>query len=348
MKLTVAEIAEIVNGEIVGDSELEIVNVAKIEDAKETEITFLGNAKYEKYIATSRASAIIVSRSFFTERFLQTFIKVDEPYQAFLRVVERFHSSSHQQHRETHSTAIIGKNTTIGTNVSIGAYVVIGERCVIGNDVTIFSNTVLGDDVTVGEQSFLYSNVTIREQTEIGARVIIHSGTVLGSDGFGFATAEDGSLKKVPQMGKVVIEDDVEIGANCAIDRATLGDTRVKRGTKLDNLIHVAHNVIIGEHTVIAAQTGISGSTKIGNRCVIGGQVGIAGHIEIEERTTIGAQAGVTKPIKVSGKLFSGYPAKEHSAAKRLEASLRQVPSLLKDVEELQKKIETIIQQTKK
>ncbi|MBM4166234.1 MAG: UDP-3-O-(3-hydroxymyristoyl)glucosamine N-acyltransferase [Ignavibacteria bacterium] len=343
MKLTVEEIAATISGEVVGDGELEICNIAKIEDAKENEISFVGNSKYEKYIAFSKAAAIIVSRSFQTEGIACTFVKVDEPYRAFLRVVELFHTSIQQEKREIHPTSIIGNDTTIGKNVSIGAYVVIGERCDIGNDVTILSHTVLEDDVRIGEQSYLYSNISIREKTEIGKRVILHSGTVIGSDGFGFVPNEDGSLKKIPQVGRVVIEDDVEIGANCAIDRATLGDTRIKSGTKLDNLIQIAHNVIVGEHTVIAAQTGISGSTKIGKHCVIGGQVGIAGHIEIEERTTIGAQSGVTKPITTSGKIFSGYPAKEHTVAKRLEVSLRQVPSLIKEVEELKKKIATII-----
>ena len=241
--------------------------------------------------------------------------------------------------KEIHPTAIISTTAKVGNNCTFGSHVFIGERVTIGDNVTILSNSVILEDTVINNDCFIHPNVTIREQTEIGARVIIHSGTVIGSDGFGFSPNANGKYDKIPQVGKVVLEDDIEIGANCCIDRATMGETRIKRGTKLDNLIQIAHNVIIGEDTVIAAQTGISGSTKIGNHCVIAGQVGTAGHITIADNTTIGAQTGITKSITTQGKTYSGYPAKEHNSAKKIEASIRQLPELIREVRDLKNKI---------
>ncbi|MBS4029177.1 MAG: UDP-3-O-(3-hydroxymyristoyl)glucosamine N-acyltransferase, partial [Ignavibacteriales bacterium] len=339
MTLTVSDIANKINGEVIGDAHISINDVATIEDARENTITFLASEKYLKFLDETKASVVIVSRTFQTGGKKQTFIKVSDPYHSFLSVVSFFRATEKEIVKGIHPTAIIPQSSTIGKNVSVGPYVVFGERCQVGDNVTFLSNNYIGNDVTIGENSFIYPNVTIREQTEIGKRVIIHSGTVIGSDGFGFIPASNGAFQKIPQVGKVVIEDDVEIGANCAIDRATFGETRIKCGVKLDNLIHVAHNVVIGEHTVIAAQTGISGSTKLGKECMIGGQVGFAGHIEIAERTSIAAQSGVTKSVSNSGTILSGYPAKEHSVAKRVEAALRQLPETLREFEKIKERV---------
>lgn len=344
--MLLSELNKLVRGELTG-TEVEILGVAKIEEAGANDITFLSNLKYKKHLATTKASAILLSTNAeFTE--LQTrktpisIIKVNDPYISFLHLIDLFHPPASPPAKVIHQTAIIASTATIAVDVAIGANVVIGERCIIGKGVIIHPNSTISDDVKIGDDSLIYANTAIREQCKIGERVIIHSGAVIGSDGFGFAPKPDGSYEKIPQRGNVVIEDDVEIGSNCTIDRATLGSTIIKRGTKLDNLIHVAHNVIIGENTVIAAQTGISGSSSIGNFCQIGGQVGLTGHISIADRTTIGAQSGVPKSITESGKVFFGYPAREIHETWRIEGALRQLPQLLYDFRTLQKKIEEL------
>jgi UDP-3-O-[3-hydroxymyristoyl] glucosamine N-acyltransferase len=346
--LTVGEIALLVEGKVIGDSTQEIQSVAKIEEAQHGEITFLANEKYEKYIATTMASAIIVGRNFLHTRENISYIITDDPYGSFLITLEKFHVQSKKSSGEIHPTAVIPATVSLGSNVSIDAYVVLGERNRIGDNVTLCAGIFLGDDVSIGEQTYIYPNVTIQERTEIGKNNIIHSGVVIGSDGFGFAPNKDGVYKKIPQVGHVVTEDDVEIGANTTIDRATIGETRIKCGTKIDNLVQIAHNVVIGEHTVIAAQTGISGSTKIGNHCIIGGQVGIGGHLTIAERTTIGAQSGVTKSFKETGKTISGYPAKEHRVAMKLEAAHRQLPVILQDLDTIQQRLALFEKEIKK
>jgi len=346
--MRLADIAKSLNGEIIGN-DVEIYRVAKIEEAEHGDITFLANPKYKKYLITTNASAVLISRN---EHFVEldkrsssiSLVKVDDPYRAFLHLIDIFHPPIKPKTYGIDKTAIISPTACIGSDVSIGAYVVIGERTSIGNKTTIYPGTVIDDDVIVGEGCTIYSNVSIREQCKIGNRVIIHAGTVIGSDGFGFAPKEDGSYEKIPQRGNVVIEDDVEVGANCTIDRATLGETIIKRGVKLDNLIHVAHNVVIGEDTVIAAQTGISGSTKIGKQCALGGQVGLTGHITIADKTKIGAQSGVPKSINESGKTYFGYPAREIHETLRIEGAIRQLPQLLVEFRELQKRIERLEQ----
>jgi UDP-3-O-[3-hydroxymyristoyl] glucosamine N-acyltransferase len=290
----------------------------------------------------TRASAVVLSKKVETKRSDLNLIKVDDAYSSFLIVLQKFAPSSVQPPAGVHPTAVIASSAKLGENVAIGVHVVIGEKCTVGGNTKIYPNTVLGDGVVIGDDSLLYANVTVREQCVIGNRVSIHSGTVIGSDGFGFAPTSDGTYKKIPQLGNVVIEDDVEIGANCTIDRATMGETRICRGVKLDNLIHVAHNCVIGENTVIAAQTGVSGSTKIGKQCVIAGQVGFVGHIEIADRITIGAQSGVSKSLRESGKTYFGYPAKEHHEALRQEGAIRQLPELIAVVRQLQKRIEEL------
>jgi len=339
-------IAQLLNGTIEGDPEIEIVRPAKIEEAQPGDITFVANPKYARFVESTQASAIIVSSAFAVpeqRRSSLNLIRVADPYAGFTRVLQVFAKESEILPPGIHPSAVISKSASIGDEVRIGAHVFIGERVTVGARSQISHNVVLGDDVVIGEDVIIYPQVTIRERCRIGNRVILHPGVVIGSDGFGFAPTPEGSYEKIPQLGIVVIEDDVEIGSNTTVDRATIGETRIKRGAKLDNLIQVAHNVVIGEHTVIAAQTGISGSTKIGAHCVIGGQVGFVGHIEIADHTTIGAQSGVSKSIKVPGKTYFGYPAKEYMNALRQEGALRQLPELILELRELRSAVKKLL-----
>ncbi len=339
MELSLAEIAAMVQGELDGDGGIKIRGVAKIETANPGEITFLSNPKYAKYLETTNAAAIIVSRDF--PATTRPVIRTQNPYYAFLRVLQVFHPPVVTVAVGIHSTAIVDETAQLGRNIRVGPGVVIDRNCRIGDEVVIHAGVVIGPEVEIGHHTLIYANVTVRERVRIGNNVIIHSGTVIGSDGFGFAR-EGQQYFKIPQVGTVIIEDDVEIGANCAIDRATLGATVIHRGAKLDNLIQVAHNVEIGENTVIAAQTGISGSTKIGKNVMIGGQVGFVGHIEIGDNTIIGAQSGVSKSLPPNSTYF-GYPARPMMQAKREEAALRRLPDLLKRIAELEAKLETLL-----
>ncbi|MBI4547723.1 MAG: UDP-3-O-(3-hydroxymyristoyl)glucosamine N-acyltransferase [Ignavibacteriae bacterium] len=347
MKLS--EIARLLNGEIVGNGDVEIERVEKIEDAGPGDITFLSNQKYRKHLKTTAASAVLISNDTLLEDLKELpsplhFVKVSDPYLSFQQLLDHFHPQVMPLEKGIHPTAVIAKTAVLGEGVAIGAHVVICEHCQIGAHVSIYPATVIADGVEIGEGSILYSNITVREQCKIGKRAIIHAGTVIGSDGFGFAPKDDGTYQKIPQRGNVIIEGDVEIGANCTIDRATIGSTIIRKGVKLDNLIHVAHNVIIGENTVIAAQTGISGSTKIGKNCVIAGQVGFVGHIEIADRSTFGAQSGISKSFTEPGKTYFGYPAKEHHQALRIEGALRQLPELLVEIRSMKKRLEEVEQ----
>lgn len=339
MGMKLYEIASAINGEIIGDADIEINRVAEIQSAGKGDISFISNPKYEKFFDTTKASAVIVGRNFSKRREDISLVLVNEPYFAFVKVLKLLGPSFELLPPGIHPTAVIAETATIGENVRVGANVFIGERTKIGSNTVIMPGVVICNDVEIGNDVLIYPNVTIYHKCKIGNRVIIHSGTVIGSDGFGFVPKPDGTYEKIPQVGIVIIEDDVEIGSNCSIDRATLGETVIRRGVKLDNLIQVAHNVVIGENTVIAAQTGIAGSTKIGKNCVLAGQVGIVGHIEIADKTTIAAQSGVTKSITESGKVYLGSPAKEHAVALRIEGALRQLPYLIKEFLELKAKI---------
>jgi len=341
--MRVSEIASWFNGEVLGEGSVEIARVAKIEEAGPNELTFLANPKYEKFLVQTRASAILVARSFDRSRTHRridlAIILVDDPYLAFLTVLKRITPIVDPLPHGIHPTAVVAPTAKLGKDVSLGAYVVVGEGASIANETRIGHGSIVGPYAEIGEHSSLHANVVVYQQCKLGNRVIIHSGTVIGSDGFGFAPKPDGTYEKIPQLGIVVIEDDVEIGSNCSIDRATIGETLIKRGVKLDNLIHVAHNVTIGEHTVLAAQVGISGSTKIGSQNKIGGQVGIAGHLEIADQTTILAQSGISKSVKEKGKALFGSPAKEQGKAARMEAALRSLPELMREVRKLKEEV---------
>lgn len=337
MELTLKEIAEFVGGKVFGNENIVINNLAKIEEAKPGDLTFLYLPAYDKYFPTTHASAILVKSNFDKVRTDISYIKVKDPNKAFFKIVNQFFSPDFNLQGKD-STAFIHHNVSLGKNVSVGKNAVISSGCRIGDNVKIFHNSVLHEDVVIGSDCLLFSNVTIREKCKVGNRVIIHSGTVIGADGFGFDADENGVFHKIHQIGIVEIEDDVELGANVCVDRGSTGATIIKKGVKIDNLVHVAHNVVIGENTAIAAQAGISGSTKIGKNCLIAGQVGIVGHIEIADKVTLIAQSGVSKGIPKSGTYF-GAPAKEMRTALRLEGHIRSLPEYAEKIHELEKQL---------
>jgi UDP-3-O-[3-hydroxymyristoyl] glucosamine N-acyltransferase len=343
MKLS--RIAEIINGELDGNGDIDIVGIGKIESAQPNEITFISNPVYEKHYHITEAGAIIVSKKFVPaestskNKIPPSLIRVDDPYISFLKLLEIFSPAAELQKKGIDNTAVISGSAAISPEVvSIGANCFIGEKCRIGKRVRILPNSVLMNTVEVGDDVTIYPNVTIYHGCKIGAKVIIHSGTVIGSDGFGQAKTEDGTYRKIPQNGIVVIDDNVEIGSNCSIDRATIGETRLCNGVKLDNQIQIAHNVYIGDNTVIAAHTGIAGSTKIGKNCMIGGKVGIVGHIEICDNVIITAATNVSKSIDKPG-VYSGYRALPQMKELKKEALLRNLEQFKKIIYELEKKI---------
>ncbi len=321
--------------------EIEISGVAKIEEARQGDITFLANPKYGKFLGTTLASAVIIGKSVrdVAGGKAPVYLRVDDPYASFLKVLLLFHPPGEPLPPGIHPTAAIDPGAAIGKDVRIGAHAVVNGGCRIADRAVILHGVVLGKNVEIGEGTLIYPNVSVYEGCRIGARVIVHAGTVIGSDGFGFAPRPDDTYEKIPQLGIVVVEDDVEIGANCTIDRATLGETVIRRGAKLDNLIQVGHNVVIGENTVIAAQAGISGSTKIGRNNMIGGQVGFTGHLEIADNTKFGAQSGVHKSVPAPGGTFLGYPAVPQREALRIMNSMGELPELLITVRALKEKI---------
>lgn len=342
MQVTAAELAVLLNGEIIGDANVSLHTVAKIEEGFPGALSFLANPKYEHYIYETQSSVVLVNADFVPQKEIHaTLIKVPNAYAAFTFLLEKFASQANADLVGIDSSAQIHPTAVIGKDCYIAAGVVIDKNAVIGNNVQVFPNTYVGQGVTIDDTSVIYANVTIYHQCKIGQRCIIHSGTVIGSDGFGHAPQADGSYKKIPQTGNVIIEADVEIGANCTIDRATMGSTIIRNGCRLDNLIQIAHNVEIGAHTVIAAQTGISGSTKIGKHCMIGGQVGMAGHIEIADQVIIAAQSGVIASIKEKGKFF-GTPAMDLSQFMKSYVYFKKLPAMMKRIEELEKELTQI------
>jgi UDP-3-O-[3-hydroxymyristoyl] glucosamine N-acyltransferase len=329
------ELARIVDGEIIGDRDIVIHGVAGIKEAEEGQITFLANTRYEAYLSETKASVVIANRD---GNLPRTILKVSNPYLAFLKVVKMFAESPMERYpRGIHQTAVIAGSADVGGEAAIGAYSIIGERVRIGERTTVLSHACIGDDVVIGSDCLIYPQVTVRERCEIGNGVIIHAGAVIGSDGFGYA--KDGNThQKIPQIGIVKIEDNVEIGANTTIDRATTGVTLVRRGSKIDNLVQIAHNVVIGEDSVLAAQVGVSGSTELGKNVVLAGQAGLVGHITIGDGAMVGAQGGVTKSIPPSTRV-SGYPAREHTFARKIYAAMKRLPVLLKEFRTLQGRV---------
>lgn len=340
MKITVQEAADFLGGKLYGNPSTLITGISKIEDANYGDLTFFYLSSYEKFLASTKASAILVKPEVQKSRNDTCYIEVDDPKNAFQKIITNYFL--YEIHLEgIDNSSSISPSVKIGKNVSIGKNVVVSENCVIGDNTKIFHNTVLMDNVKLGNGVLIYPNVTIRENCEIGNNVIIHSGTVIGSDGFGYTQDKNGAYEKIPQIGNVIIEDEVEIGSNVSIDRASLGSTIIKKGAKLDNLIQIAHNVVVGENTVISAQTGVSGSTKIGKNCILAGQVGVVGHIVINDGIIVGAQSGVSKSLLNKG-TYSGSPANEIGSHLKLQAHVRNIPSYAEKIKQLQKEIEEI------
>jgi len=337
--MTLEELARRVGGEVVGDGSVVLSGVSGIREAQAGHLTFLSNPKYERYLSTTNASAIVVDsecRAVAAESG-KPLLVTDNAHYAFAKAMALFGPAGERLAKGVHPTAVVSESARIGADVSLGPHVVIMDGARIGDRVVLHAGVYVGPRVTIGRDTVVHSHVTIESESEIGDRVVIHAGTVVGSDGFGFAW--DGEAHaKVPQIGNVVIEDDVEIGSNVAIDRATVGTTRIGRGTKIDNLVHIGHNVTIGENSMIVAQVGISGSTEVGKGVVLGGQAGVVGHIEIGDGAMVGAQAGVTRSVP-AGERVSGYPARRHSLSKRLHACLMRLPLLFRRVKELERRI---------
>lgn len=343
MKIALREIADLVKGKLIGPGDVVISEVARIDDAKPGEITFLYLPAYEKYFPDTKASAIIVKTDFKKTRDDISYIEVDEPDKAFAKIILHYFSPEFPL-KGIDKTAFVDKTVTVGKNAALGKNVVISAGCKIGNNVKIFHNTVLLENSEVNDESIIFQNVSIRENCKVGKRVIIHPGAVIGSDGFGFNPDEQGVYHKVPQIGNVVIEDDVEIGANVTIDRAAIGSTLIKKGVKIDNLVQIAHNVIIDENSVLASQVGIAGSTKVGKNCILAGQVGVIGHIEIADKTVLIAQSGVSKSITKPGYYF-GSPAKELRTAKIIEAHIRNLPGYSDRLKQLEDEVKSLKEQ---
>ena len=337
MKVTIQQIADLLNGEIVGDPTIEVSDLSKIEEGKPGSLSFLSNPKYIHYLYETKASAVIVNKSFVPENTVKAaLIKVEDAYVAFTKLLE-FYNQIKNNKVGIEQPHFMGENTHYGKDIYIGAFAYIGQNCQIGNQVKIYPNTYIGDHVKIGDNTTIFAGSKIYSDSEIGSNCIIHAGTIIGSDGFGFAPQEDGSYAKVPQTGNVIIEDDVEIGANTTIDRATLGSTIIRKGAKLDNHIQIAHNVEVGEHTVIASQTGIAGSTKIGKYCQIGGQVGIVGHITVGNHVRIQGQSGVNKSLK-DNDVVQGSPAIAYSDYTKSFIHFRNLPKIVDEIEKLKNK----------
>jgi UDP-3-O-[3-hydroxymyristoyl] glucosamine N-acyltransferase len=338
MKLSMAKIADLVQGQIVGDADLTIKGIAPFELAGEHDITVAGNAKFLKKVDDCKAAALIVPKE--ANLSGRNLVQVDNPMVAFAKVLQRFNPPVPPPDG-IHPSAVIGREFEHGQNLAIGAQVVVGNHVTVGARVWLHPGVVIGDQVTIGDDVLIHPNSTILERTSIGSRVVIHSGTVIGSDGFGFAP--DGSAyHKIPHTGIVQIDDDVEIGANNAIDRGTFGKTHIGRGVKTDNLVHIAHNVAVGENTVLVAQVGISGSVKIGKNAILAGQAGVAGHLTIGDHATVGPQTGVGKPVPDGQIVSAGIPEMPHRLWLRVVRTIPKLPDISKRLLGLEKKFKDI------
>ncbi|MEO6329188.1 MAG: UDP-3-O-(3-hydroxymyristoyl)glucosamine N-acyltransferase [Ginsengibacter sp.] len=344
MQFKASQIATIINGTIEGDADTVVSSFGKIEDAENDQLAFLANPKYEEYLYTTKASIIIINDTQEVKQKLSaTLIRVPDAYSAFAVILGGYQQMITAQMTGIQEPAYIHSSASLGEQVFVGAFTYIGENVIVGNNVKLFPQVFLGDNVTIDEDTILYPGVKIYHDCIIGKNVTIHAGSVIGSDGFGFAPQTDGTFKKVPQIGNVVIEDNVEIGSNATIDRATIGSTLIMKGAKLDNLIQIAHNVEIGHHTVLAAQAGVSGSTKIGNNVMIGGQAGIVGHLLIADGAKINAQSGVSKSIKTPNSAVTGSPAYDYTHALRSQALSRNLPEMEKRLKELEQIVQQLV-----
>ncbi|MBR2475436.1 MAG: UDP-3-O-(3-hydroxymyristoyl)glucosamine N-acyltransferase [Bacteroidaceae bacterium] len=339
MEFSVEQIASFLHGEIVGDASIKVNNLSKIDDGKAGTLSFLANSKYTHCIYTTEASAVLVRRDFIPEQEVKTtLIKVDDPYACLALLLNMVDQATRPQKSGIEENVFVADSATLGENLYIGAFSYISNNASVGSNSKIYPQCYIGDNVKIGTNCIIYPGVKIYHNCEIGNNVIIHAGCVIGSDGFGFAP-QNGEYMKIAQIGNVAVEDNVEIGANTTIDRATMGSTIIRRGAKLDNLIQVAHNVEIGESTVMATQVGVAGSTKVGKQCMIGGQVGFAGHITIGDRVNIGAQSGIPNSVESNSNLL-GYPAVPAKEFARQVVLTKRLPEINATIRELQKEIE--------
>lgn len=343
MKFTVLEIADMLDGNAIGDTKIEISKCAGIENASSGALTFLANSKYEPHLDKTGASAILVEKGRFSEKIKNNFhscalIEVEDPYLGFTKILEIFNQTTDDL-TGVHHTAIISDGVKVGKNVYIGPYAVIESNTTIGDNSSIGSHSWIGTNVQIDEHSRIHARVSIYENTIVGKRCEIKSGAVVGSAGFGFAQQQGDKYRKVPQVGNVIIEDDVNIGANTAIDRATMGSTIIKKGVKLDNLVMIAHNVVVGENTVIAAQSGLSGSCSVGSNCVLGGQVGLIGHIKLGNKVRVQGQSGIIKNVADNTDI-QGTPAFEFTEFYKAYAKFRRLPEIEKRLTDIEKKID--------
>lgn len=342
MQFTAAQIAFLLQAKVEGNPETTITDIARIEEGRKDALSFIANAKYEHYLYTTQAGIIIVNDALVLEKpVTATLLRVPDAYAAFATLLELYSTmiagaevkTGIEEPAYIHHTAVLGKD------VYVGAFAYIGNKATIGDRVKIYPGVYIGDQVSIEPDTIVYPGVKVYHNCRIGRRVILHSGVIIGSDGFGFAPLGDGTYKKIPQLGNVILEDDVEIGSNSTVDRATMGSTIIRKGVKLDNLIQVGHNAEIGEGTVIASQTGISGSTKIGKYCMIGGQAGVVGHIQIADGTHINAQSGVSKSVRKPGTVLTGSPAYDFRSSLKSQAIFRNLPELLQRIQQLENKL---------
>tara|TARA_R110000796_G_scaffold88850_6_gene192053 strand:- start:124089 stop:125114 length:1026 start_codon:yes stop_codon:yes gene_type:complete len=338
MKFTASQIAGILEGELEGNPDIAVDKLAKIEEGEHGSLTFLANPKYTPHIYTTKSSVTIVNRDFVAEHSLTTtLIKVDDAYESFSKLLE-YYNQVKSNKIGIENPSYIAASASYGTNCYIGAFSYIGENTKLGDNVKIYPNAYIGDNVSLGDNVIVYAGAKIYSESLIGKNCVIHSGAIVGSDGFGFAPNANGEFNKIPQTGNVILEDNVDVGAGTTIDRATLGSTILRKGVKLDNQIQIAHNVEIGEHTVIAAQTGVAGSAKIGKHCMIGGQVGIVGHITIGDNVRVQAQSGIGRNIK-SGEIIQGSPAFTIGDYNKSYVHFKNLPKIINRINEIEKKI---------
>lgn len=339
MEFTLNQIAEMLNGKIEGNGALKVNRIDKIQEGKEGGISFLANEKYESYIYDTEATAVIISENFVSQKPIKAnLIRVKNAYSGFTQLLEAYAQLLKSNKTGVEQPYYFDESSKVGENHYLGAFSYVGKNCIIGNNAKIHPHAYLGDNVKIGDNCIVHAGAKIYQNTQIGNHCEIKSGAVIGSDGFGFAPQEDGTYKAIPQLGNVIIEDNVSIGANTTIDCATMGSTLIKKGVKIDNLVQIAHNVIIGENTVIASQTGISGSTEIGKNCVIAGQAGIVGHIKIADNTTIGAKTGISRSVNKSGQTLFGFIGMELKDFLKSYSLFKKLPELHDRIKELEKK----------
>ena len=337
MQYTAKEIASLIKGTVEGDENTRVWKPCIIEEGEEGGITFLGNPKYTHYIYEKQASIVIVRRDFVPEQEIKsTLIRVDNPYMAVAKLLHAFNKRSKQPKGRSWRSSV-GRGRKLGKNCYLGPYAVVGRHCRIGNNVKIYPNATIGDNVVIGDDTIIYAGAKVYEGVEIGCRCILHAGCVIGSDGFGFAPDGNGGWNKIDQIGNVILEDDVEVGANTCIDRAAMKSTILHQGVKVDNLCQIAHNVVIGRNTAMASQVGIAGSSKVGEECIIAGQAGLVGHITVGDHVTIGAQSGVTHSVSGNQTIF-GSPAMEASKRRKVEVLVRNIEQLANRIDKLEKK----------